>query len=203
MGHPPAGAPAPGRGRRALGGRQLALIAVAVQAAIGVVLLVLDVFLGSPGPGGARGSGVAATQTRALAGFSGLDLAGSSTVTVVVGGEQLVVVHADDNLLGRVTTRVEAGTLVIGSGGSFTTKSPMSVEVSVPSLQVLTLSGSGAISATGITAPALTVTLFRQRRHPRQGNRDSSGRRSRRFRPGAAYRPGCPRRARGRSRFRG
>jgi len=153
------GAPAPGRGRRALGGRRLALVAVVVLAAIGVVLLVLVVFPGWPGPGGVRGSGVAATQTRAAAGFSGLDLAGGSTVTVVAGGEQSVVVHADDNLLGRVTTRVEAGTLVIRSTGSFTTKSPMSVEVSVPSLQVLRLSGSGAISATGITAAALTVTL--------------------------------------------
>jgi putative autotransporter adhesin-like protein len=130
------------------------LIAVAVLAAIGVALLFLDVFLRSPGPGGARGSGVAATQTRALAGFSGLDLAGSSTVTVVVGGEQSVVVHADDNLLGHVTTRVDAGTLVIGSSGSFTTKSPMSVEVSAPSLQVLhamawPLQGSAACRVAG------------------------------------------------------
>jgi len=35
----------------------------------------------------------------------------------------------------------------------------MSVEVSVPSLAALTLSGSGKISVTGINAPRLTVTL--------------------------------------------
>ena len=35
----------------------------------------------------------------------------------------------------------------------------MSVEVSVPSLAAVTLSGSGKISVTGIDAPRLTVTL--------------------------------------------
>jgi hypothetical protein len=102
---------------------------------------------------------VAATQARALAGFSGLDLAGSNNVTVAVGGRQSVVVHADSNLLRYVTTRVVSGTLVIGTTGSFTTGSPMSVEVSVPSLAALTLSGSGKISVTGINAPRLTVKL--------------------------------------------
>jgi hypothetical protein len=64
-------------------------------------------------------------------------------VTVAVGGRQSVVVHADSNLLRDVTTRVVAGTLVVGTTGSFSTRSPMSVEVSVPSLASLTLSGSG------------------------------------------------------------
>ena len=32
-----------------------------------------------------------------------------------VGGEQSVVVHADGNLLDRVTTRVRGGKLVIGN----------------------------------------------------------------------------------------
>jgi hypothetical protein len=44
------------------------------------------------------------------------------------------VVHADSNLIRRVTTRVMAGTLLIGTTGSFTTKNPMRVEVSVTSL---------------------------------------------------------------------
>ena len=52
---------------------------------------------------------------------------------------------AHDNLLGRVTTQVCAGVLVIGTTGSFTTASPMSVEISVPSLQAVTLSGTGRI----------------------------------------------------------
>jgi Putative auto-transporter adhesin, head GIN domain len=53
------------------------------------------------------------------------------------------VVHADSNLINHVTTSVVAGTLVIGDTGRFTARGPMSVDVSVPSLTALSLSGSG------------------------------------------------------------
>ncbi len=103
-----------------------ALIAVLVLAGIGIAIAVLVHGGGSPGSG-VQGSGVAATQTRAVARFSGLDLAGANNVTVTVGAPQSVVVHADSNLITHVTTRVVAGTLVIGDTGSFTTRTPMSV----------------------------------------------------------------------------
>ena len=150
---------APRRDRRVPRRWQVVLAAVCVLAAIGVALLVRDLYVRTPGPAGLQGSGVAASQTRALAAFSGLDLAGADNVTVVVGGEQSVVVHADKNLLRHVTTTVRAGSLVIGTTGSFTTRSPMSVEVSVPSLSTLKLSGSGVISVSGIKVQRLTVTL--------------------------------------------
>ena len=133
----------------------VALVAVLVLAAVVVAVLTRG---GSSGSG-VQGSGVAATQSRVLATFSRLDLAGSNDVTVAVGRRQSVVVRADSNLMRYVTTRVVAGTLVIGTTGSFTIRSPMSVEVSVPSLAAVALSGSGKISVTGIEAPRLTVTL--------------------------------------------
>jgi hypothetical protein len=130
---------------------------------VGVALLVAiwnDVFTGSSSSNAVQGSGVAATQARRLAAFSGVDLAGSNVVTVHVGGRQSVVVHADDNLLGRVTTRVDAGRLVIGNtSGSFATRAPTHVDVSVPSLDGLRLTGSGVVSATGVDAASLTVTV--------------------------------------------
>ncbi len=130
-----------------------------ILAAIGVVLLARDVLPGSSRSSGVQGTGVAATSTRALPNFSGIDLAGSNNVTVVAGARQSVVVHADTNLLSHVTTQVKAGTLIIGNVGSFNAKSPMYVEISVPSLAVLDLSGSGNITVTGIRASQLTVTL--------------------------------------------
>lgn len=134
--------------------------ALALVALLALVLVLVAVLARGGSPSSAvQGSGVAATQSRALAGFSSLDLPGSNNVTVVVGGRQSVVVHADSNLLGNVTTRVVGGTLIIGTTGSFTTKSPMSVEVRVPSLTAVTLSGSGQISVTGIDAAQLTVSL--------------------------------------------
>jgi Putative auto-transporter adhesin, head GIN domain len=132
-----------------------------------LVLLGLGVFLllqsggsdGSSSSSAVQGSGVPATQARALMEFSSVDLAGSNNVVVRVGGEQSVVVHADDNLLDNVTTRVQAGSLVIGNTGNFTTESPMSVEIVVPSLRALTLSGSGLVSLENVHAQELTVAL--------------------------------------------
>ena len=115
-----------------------------------------------PGPGGQHQT----LTVTALA--SGIDLAGSNNVTVVAGTRQSVVVHADSNLLSHVTTQVKAGTLIIGDVGSFDAKSPMYVEVSVPSLTALGLSGSGNITVTGIRASRLTVTV--------PGSGDISGR---------------------------
>ena len=151
---------APHHGRGTAHRSHLALIAAITAAVIAgaMVAALLARDGGSSGPG-IQGSGIAATQTRSVAGFSRLELAGSNNVTVVVGTRQSVVVRADGNLIGHVTTQVVAGSLVIADTGSFTTRIPMSVEVSVPSLTTLNLSGSGRLSVTGITAPQLTVTV--------------------------------------------
>jgi len=132
------------------------LTAVLVLAMIGLAVLVHG---GGSSINGIQGSGAAVTQARTVGGFTGLDLAGSNNVTVIVGAPQSVVVHADSNLINHVTTGVVAGTLVIGDTGSFTPRAPMSVDVSVPSLTALTISGSGQISATGISAAQLAVTV--------------------------------------------
>jgi hypothetical protein len=135
----------------------VAVIAVLVLGVIGVALALRG---GASSSGsGIQGSGVAATQTRAVPSFTGLDLAGSNEVTVVVGAQRSVTVHADTNLISHVTTRVVAGTLVIADTGGFTSRTPMSVDVSVPSLTGLTLSGEARVSVTGISVPRLTVTV--------------------------------------------
>ncbi len=82
-----------------------------------------------------------------------------------------MIVHADSNLLGRVTTRVRSGSLVIGNTpGNLNAKSPMFVAVSVPSLAALTLRGHGNIAVTGINAQSLIVAL------PGSGTIQASGR---------------------------
>jgi hypothetical protein len=99
-------------------------------------------------------------ESRDVASFTGVKLAGSNNVVVRVGAPQSVLVRADDNLIDRVTTEVQSGTLVIGTApGSFTTKSPMSVELTVPTLDSVTLAGSGNIVLAGIEFKALDVSL--------------------------------------------
>jgi hypothetical protein len=123
------------------------------------LLYQFDVFGGSSSST-TVGSGVAATQARDLAAFDSVELAGGNNVVIRVGEKQSVVVKADDNLLDRVTTEVQSRKLVIANTpGSLTTKSPMSVEVNVPTLTALTLTGSGNIVVDGVEAESLELTL--------------------------------------------
>ena len=148
----------PGRDQHRARWVLVALCAFLLGAIAVAVLYQSDVFEGSSSSN--EGSGVAAVQMRDVAAFDSVELAGSNNVVIRVGEKQSVVVRADDNLLDRVTTEVQSGKLVIGNlPGSFTTKSPMSVAVSVPTLDALTLTGSGNIVVDGIEAENLTVTL--------------------------------------------
>jgi Putative auto-transporter adhesin, head GIN domain len=97
-------------------------------------------------------------------------LAGFNNVVVHVGATQSVIVHADTNLLSRVTTRVRSGRLVIGTTpGNLSAKAPMFVAVNLPSLDALTLQGDGNITVTGINSRDLTVVL------PGTGNIQATG----------------------------
>ena len=148
--------------RRGLRRLQRALIALGVLllATILVALIVDRIFFNSSSSPAGTGSGVATTQARSLPPFTGVDLAGANNVTVQVGGRQSVIVHADSNLLRRVTTRVRSGRLVIGTTpGNLSAKTPMFVVVSLPSLDDIRLQGAGNISVTGINSESLTVEL--------------------------------------------
>jgi hypothetical protein len=155
----------PGRGRHRFGWVVVALLAAALLGGLTVALLYeLDVLGGASGSTVAgsttEGSGVSRTLVRVVPPFTGVDLAGGNNVVIRVGEKQSVVVRGDDNLLDRVTTEVRSGTLVIANTpGSFTTRSPMVVEVGVPTLGALALDGSGNIAVEGIDAERLTVTL--------------------------------------------
>jgi hypothetical protein len=138
----------------------LAIVAAFAVATLTVILLARSgAFSDSSTAGGTQGSGVLASQTRDVASFDAVALAGANTVLIRVGGAQSVVVRGDGDLLDRVTTRVQDGRLVIGTKGSFTSKSGMSVALTVPSLRSLSLDGSGVIVVGGIDTPSLTVSL--------------------------------------------
>ena len=133
----------------------LALLALAIG-----LLIQHDVFQGSSTSNGVRGSGHAVAQSRTLPPFSSVDLAGSNVLTVHVGARQSVVVHADSNLVERVTTDVRGGELVIDNTlGTFDARTPMRVDVGVRTLRRLTLSGSGVIAVTGVDTRVLGATL--------------------------------------------
>jgi hypothetical protein len=136
------------------------LLVIVLLAVIVSLLLRYDVFgTTTTSTAGTKGSGIAATERRVLPPFHALDLTGTNAVSVSVGRTQWIVVHADSNLLHRVTTRVENGTLVIGDLGSYSAVTPMRVAVSVPTLSAVKLSGSGLITLGGVNAREIAITL--------------------------------------------
>jgi hypothetical protein len=137
----------------------LVLLALALVAATAAVTYAL--VDGSSTSDTLRGSGVETSESRTVADFDSVELVGSNNVTITVGEEeQSVRVYADDNLVERVTTTVSAGALVVGNApGSFTSRSPMKVEIGLPALSAVTLSGSGNVTVSGVDEPRLTVTL--------------------------------------------
>jgi hypothetical protein len=76
-----------------------------------------------------------------------------------VGAPPSVEVTGDDNLVGRVTTVVRAGRLVIDNSGSFTTRSPTRVAVSAPLLDLVVLGGAGTVTVDGVTSTDFTADL--------------------------------------------
>jgi Putative auto-transporter adhesin, head GIN domain len=131
--------------------RALMALGVLLLVAILIALLVDRIFFHSSSSPAGAGSGVAATQARSPPAFTGVDLAGDNNIIVQVGARQSIIVHADSNLLRRVTTRVRSGRLVIGNTpGNLSAKSPMFVTVSLPSIDRVRLQGAGNISVTGI-----------------------------------------------------
>lgn len=102
------------------------------------------------------------SQSRSVAPFSAVELAGGNIVTVRAGARQSVVVHAHENMLDHITTRVIVGNLVIANAPTTQgTKGPISVSVAVPSLKSVTITrgGSGIVTVNGINGPTFTVAV--------------------------------------------
>lgn len=117
-----------------------------------------------------RGSGVAMTQARAVAPFRGVELRGVGVLTVESGAQRSVTVHGDDNVVRRVTTGVDGGVLVVGVKGHVRAQRELRIAVITPSIEALTLSGSGAITATGVRTRRLRVRLSGTGRMRAQGS---------------------------------
>lgn len=113
----------------------------------------------STSAGAVAGSGAAASVIRAVPAFTAVDLSGANDVTVQVGGRRSVIVRGDDNVLPLVTTEVRDGVLVIDAERSFQTVTATAVELTVPTLDAATLSGSGTVTVAGVRGEHFTASL--------------------------------------------
>ncbi len=108
---------------------------------------------------GEKGSGDLVTQTRDVDKFDELSLSGSFDVRIRVGEEQSVRVTFDDNLIDYIQTEVRHGELRIYSDGSFSSRHDCRVEITVPSLTDVSLSGSGDIDVTNLSGGDFSLSI--------------------------------------------
>jgi hypothetical protein len=107
------------------------------------------------------GSGNVVSETRSVRSFDSVALEGSGKVTISMGGNESVVVEADDNIVPLIETRVENGTLIISTkdNTNLTTHAGIRINITMKSLKGLYLRGSGEIDASGVAGDQVEIQL--------------------------------------------
>jgi hypothetical protein len=103
------------------------------------------------------GSGRIATRQQEFEPFSGIHLTGIGSVYITQDTTQTVLLEADDNIIDRVTTTVDDHVLTIGLQSGSYTGVTINVYVSMKSVELLELSGSGKFT---VIDPLQTNTLI-------------------------------------------
>ena len=107
------------------------------------------------------GSGTLRTESRDVDGFSTIELTGSGDVIIEQEGTESLSIEAEDNLLPDLTSDVSNGTLRLGTkeGVDLEPTLPVTYRVTVEDLAGLQLSGSGSVTAAGITTPSISIDI--------------------------------------------
>jgi hypothetical protein len=122
-------------------------------------VVLLSLVVGACSIVGERGSGTMATETRDVGGFDEIDLSGTGRVLVAVTGTESLTVEAENNILSLLTTEVRNGTLVLGTKQNISPTREIVYTITVVSLEAVTVSGSGSVTATNIDADAFNVHI--------------------------------------------
>jgi len=108
-----------------------------------------------------RGSGDVVEQTRAVSGFTAVELATLGTLHIEVGDTESLRIEAEDNLMGYLETEVRNGRLRIGTQEDIRLDATKSVRyyVTVTGLDTIVISSSGDIEMGELEADALEVDI--------------------------------------------
>jgi hypothetical protein len=107
-----------------------------------------------------RGSGKAATQAREVEDFHAVSIRSCADARIRVGQAKSVNVTCDDNLIEHLVTRVEDGVLVIETDqGSYSYRTEVVIDISVPALDGVAVSGSGDVTVDGLDGGALGLDI--------------------------------------------
>lgn len=131
---------------------------------LGSATVLLSLFAtGCHGP--LTGSGRPGSEVREVQAFTGVEVrdALEAVITVAPGEPRSVTVSGDEDLIGMVRTRVEGDTLVLemdqGGGRSIETSLPIVVTISSPGLDHFAASGASEMTAGGVDAEEVTLSV--------------------------------------------
>jgi hypothetical protein len=102
-----------------------------------------DWFTRTFGGDAVKGSGDMVTESRVVNEFTWIETQGAFDVYVKAGDTQQVLLTFDDNLLELIETEVSGGKLKIYCDSSYRSRHTCRVEITVPSLEGVTIKGSG------------------------------------------------------------
>jgi hypothetical protein len=113
------------------------------------------------GCGGVRGSGVMASETRSVSGFSEVALSGTGDVRIAQTGQESLTIEAEDNLLPLLETFVEDGRLTLRTrpGVNIRPTRTIRYRITVARLDAASISGSGSVRAEGVDSERLASSI--------------------------------------------
>ena len=104
-----------------------------------------------------KGSGVAASETRAVASFEAIEATGVGKLKLRIGDSDGVKVLADDNILPLIKTEVKDGVLTLSTKGATLSKTDVVFEVTARRIKRMENSGTVSIDASGFNGGDLSV----------------------------------------------
>ena len=104
-----------------------------------------------------KGSGVAATETREVGNFNGVDVGGVFQVDISAGKDFSVKIEADDNLMQFIQTEVNDGVLKITTSERLKSHNPLRIIVTAPEIDSIEASGASNVSLAGVKNSELRI----------------------------------------------
>lgn len=113
--------------------------------------------MGSLG-GGLKGSGKVISEDRYVDAFTGITLKGAGDIEAKIGPKTQVVIHADDNIVPIIVTRVEKGTLIIENKENIS-PTKFLVVIESPKLENVGVEGAGDVTVSGLSGGTFAASV--------------------------------------------
>jgi hypothetical protein len=108
-----------------------------------------------------QGSGNVRTESRDVHGFDAVALSGVGTLAVTQGSSEALTIQAEDNVLPRLRSDVQNGTLQLGPrpATEINVTRPIRYDLTVRQLSSISATGAAAVQASSLSAGQLAVSM--------------------------------------------